>query len=131
MSSDRFQDLSIRLTHLGTHLLHYVQEQRSGQEQEGIDPSSLIDLEQEIEKCLNALEHQTYEVAVIAAMKAGKSTLLNAVIGADVLASESEACTVCRTEVRHVKPGATPYLQEYRVGEQEPTSIAKGEAEQI
>lgn len=131
LSSDRFQDLSTRLTHLGTHLLHYVQEQRSGQEQEGIDPGSLIDLEQEIEKCLNALEHQTYEVAVIAAMKAGKSTFLNAVIGADVLASESEACTVCRTEIRHVNPGVTPYLLEYPAVGQEPTLIAEGEAEQI
>ncbi|NJO21540.1 MAG: hypothetical protein HC838_17930 [Spirulinaceae cyanobacterium RM2_2_10] len=64
-------------------------------------------------------------------MKAGKSTLLNALIGAEVLASESESCTVCRTDVRPLAPGQTPRLLEYRDGEREPILLAEGDAAHI
>ncbi|GFE71942.1 hypothetical protein CFPU101_45520 [Chroococcus sp. FPU101] len=64
-------------------------------------------------------------------MKAGKSTFLNALIGADILASESEACTVCRTDIRPINKGSKPRLLEYREGKRKPIMIAEGEAEAI
>ena len=46
--------------------------------------------------------NRTYSVAVVATMSAGKSTLLNAMIGQQLLPSQNEACTasVCRIEDR-------------------------------
>ncbi len=64
-------------------------------------------------------------------MKAGKSTFLNAIIGADVLASESAACTICRTDVRHIPQGSTPRLLEYKQGQRQPTIVAEGDATEI
>ncbi len=64
-------------------------------------------------------------------MKAGKSTFLNAVIGADVLASENAACTICRTDIRHIDAGQVPRLLEYREGQTTPVVIAKGDAGEI
>lgn len=62
-------------------------------------------------------------------MKAGKSTFLNALIGADVLASEREACTVCRTDVHPIPAEQTPRLLEYREGQKEPvTPVTEGDA---
>ena len=127
LSSERFQELHTRLSHLGTHFLHYVQELRSGQIQEGRSTQSIDQINNNLENLLEALDRQTYQVAVIAAMNAGKSTLLNVIIGADVLASESKACTVCRTEIRHLDPGTTPYLLEYRANQSEPVLIAEGD----
>lgn len=127
LSSERFQELHTRLSHLGTHFLHYVQELRSGQIQEGRSTQSIDQINNNLENLLEALDRQTYQVAVIAAMNAGKSTLLNVIIGADVLASESKACTVCRTEIRHLTPGKTPYLLEYRANQSEPVLIAEGD----
>ena len=47
------------------------------------------------------LKERKYTVAVIAAMKAGKSTLFNALLGADILPNETAACTVAITEIKH------------------------------
>ena len=131
LSSEEFQQLHTRLSHLGQQLQHYAQELRSGQLKEGNPTSGLEQIEQNLAKALDVLDRQTYEVAVIAAMKAGKSTFLNAVIGAEVLASESESCTVCRTEIRHLNPGATPYLLEYKTTQAEPILIAEGSSQII
>ena len=38
------------------------------------------------------LTNKKYSVAVIAAMKAGKSTLFNSILGEDILPNESAAC---------------------------------------
>ena len=64
-------------------------------------------------------------------MKAGKSTFLNALIGADVLASESEACTVCRTDICPIDAEQTPRLLEYQEGKRKPIVLLEGEAEKI
>ena len=47
------------------------------------------------------LKERKYTVAVIAAMKAGKSTLFNALLGDDILPNETAACTVAITEIKH------------------------------
>lgn len=49
---------------------------------------------------------KTYSVAVVATMSAGKSTLLNAMIGHRLLPARNEACTasVCRIEDRDELP---------------------------
>lgn len=128
MSSQQFQETHESIYKTGTRLWQYLQELRAGRLSEGYDTKGLQSVEDDIKKALNALKEQKYQVAVIAAMKAGKSTFLNALIGADILASESEACTVCRTDIRPIDPQATPRLLEYREGQRKPIAIAEGEA---
>lgn len=131
MSSQEFQEIHHKINITGNHLLKYLQELRTGRLTEGNDTKGLQSVEDDITKALEALKSQKYQVAVIAAMKAGKSTFLNSLIGADVLASESEACTVCRTDIRPIGAGQTPRLLEYREGERQPVIIAEGEAGEI
>ncbi|MBD2607552.1 dynamin family protein [Scytonema hofmannii FACHB-248] len=131
MSSEKFQAAHDSICHTGTRLLNYLEEIRKGRFSEGDDTKSLQSIEDDINKALSALKEQKYQVAVIAAMKAGKSTFLNAVIGADVLASESAACTICRTDVRHIPDGQVPRLLEYREGQRQGFVIAEGNAGEI
>ena len=131
MSSQEFQAAYNSIYSTGTFLLQYLKEFRDGLRIQGDESQGLQSIENEINTALNALQDQKYQVAVIAAMKAGKSTFLNSIIGADVLASETAACTICRTDVRHIKPGETPKLLEYREGERKPVILVEGDAGQI
>ena len=131
MSSQEFQAAYTSIDSTGTFLLQYLKEFRDGLRAQGDENQGLQSIENDINKALNALQDQKYQVAVIAAMKAGKSTFLNSIIGADVLASETAACTICRTDVRHIKKSETPRLLEYREGEREPVILIEGDAGQI
>jgi len=131
MSSEQFQSTYESIYDTGTRLLHYLAEMEKGRRSEGNKSEGLHGIEDELNKALEALQAQKYQVAVIAAMKAGKSTFLNAMIGADILASESEACTVCRTDVRLLEPGQVPRLLEYRQGQKEPVVICEGDSGKI
>lgn len=131
MSSEEFQEIYHKINVTGNHLVKYLQELRTGRLKEGDDTKGLQSVEDDLINALEALKAQKYQVAVIAAMKAGKSTFLNSLIGADVLASESEACTVCRTDIRPIDAGKTPRLLEYREGQRQPVIIAEGEAGEI
>lgn len=131
MSSQEFQAAYSSIYNTGTNLLQYLRELRDGLHTQGDDSKGLESIENEINKALDALQAQKYQVAVVASMSAGKSSFLNAVIGADVLASENAACTVCRTEVRHIKAGETPRLLEYRETQRKPFVIAEGDRGQI
>ena len=131
MSSQEFQAAYTSIYMTGTFLLQYLKEFRDGLRIQGDESQGLQSIEDEINKALKALQDQKYQVAVIAAMKAGKSTFLNSIIGADVLASETAACTICRTDVRHIKPGETPKLLEYREGERKPVILVEGDAGKI
>ncbi|MEG4443740.1 dynamin family protein [Microcoleus sp. AT9_B5] len=131
MSSQEFQAAYTSIYSTGTFLLQYLKEFRDGLRIQGDESQGLQSIENEINKALKALQDQKYQVAVIAAMKAGKSTFLNSIIGADVLASETAACTICRTDVRHIKPGETPKLLEYREGERKPVILVEGDAGEI
>jgi hypothetical protein len=131
MSTEDFQIIHHRIHETGTLLLQYLQELRSSRLKEGNETKGLQSVEDNLAKALTALEKQRYRVAVIAAMKAGKSTFLNALIGADVLASETEACTFCQTYIRSVNSGQTPKLLEYRDGQKHGILIAEGNALEI
>jgi GTPase Era involved in 16S rRNA processing len=131
MSSEQFQAAYDSIHNTGTRLLQYLREIEEGRRSEGNDSEGLHSIEEELNKALEALQAQKYQVAVIAAMKAGKSTFLNAMIGADILASESEACTVCRTDVRLLEAGQVPRLLEYRQGQRQPFLIAEGDSGKI
>ncbi|MEG4417112.1 dynamin family protein [Microcoleus sp. LAD1_D5] len=131
MSSQEFQAAYTSIYSTGTFLLQYLKEFRDGLRIQGDESQGLQSIEDEINKALKALQDQKYQVAVIAAMKAGKSTFLNSIIGADVLASETAACTICRTDVRHIKPGDTPKLLEYREGQKKPVILVEGDAGEI
>ena len=131
MSSKQFQTAHDNIYKTGTQLLKYLQEIREGRRSEGNDGEGLQSIENSLNKGLEALQAQKYQVAVIAAMKAGKSTFLNAVIGADVLASETAACTICRTDVVHIDAKQVPRLLEYRKGQRQPVIITEGDAGDI
>ncbi|AFZ04811.1 hypothetical protein Osc7112_0178 [Oscillatoria nigro-viridis PCC 7112] len=131
MSSQEFQAAYNSIKDTGYRLLQYLKEFQEGLGIQGDESQGLQSIEDEINKALKALQDQKYQVAVIAAMKAGKSTFLNSIIGADVLASETAACTICRTDVRHIKPGETPKLLEYREGERKPVILVEGDAGEI
>ncbi|RCJ32278.1 hypothetical protein [Nostoc sp. ATCC 53789] len=81
MSSKQFQDTHSNICNLGTRLLKYLQEIRQSRLSEGDDTKGLQSVENDITTALTALKQQKYQVAVIAAMKAGKSTFLNSVRG--------------------------------------------------
>lgn len=131
MHSQEFQETYNRIHDTGDRLLRYLKEVRSVRSKEGDSTQGLQSVEDNITKALKALAEQKYQVAVIAAMKAGKSTFLNAIIGADVLASEAEACTVCRTDIRPIDAGQIPRLLEYQAGKREPIVLIEGEAGEI
>lgn len=131
MPEPEFQETYNRICDTGDKLLNYLKELRAGRLNEGDSTQGLQSVEDNIIKALKALAEQKYQVAVIAAMKAGKSTFLNAIIGADVLASEAEACTVCRTDIRPIDAGQTPRLLEYQAGKREPIVLIEGEAREI
>jgi GTPase Era involved in 16S rRNA processing len=131
MSLPQFQDAHANLHALGNQLGKFVQDMQSQAPVTTADTDTLAVIAADIEQALQALEKQHYRVAVIAAMKAGKSTFLNALIGADVLASETESCTVCRTEVKPISTRERPCLVEYREGQTQPFLIAQGESQKI
>lgn len=131
MSSQQFQIAHDSIKKTGNLLLQYMREIRAGKLTEGEDTKGLENIENDVKNALEALETQKFQVAVIAAMKAGKSTFLNALIGADILASESEACTVCRTDIRPINNQQIPKLLEYREGHKKPVILIEGEAEII
>jgi GTPase Era involved in 16S rRNA processing len=131
MSSDLFQKTHSSINQIGIQLLQYLHEIRQARISEGDEKKSLQSIEDDINKALTALKEQKYQVAVIAAMKAGKSTFLNAIIGADVLASETAACTICRTDVKHIPINQNPRLLEYQEGKIKPIILVEGKAEEI
>jgi GTPase Era involved in 16S rRNA processing len=131
MSSKQFQSAHSSIYNLGTRLLEYLREIRQSRLNEGDDTKGLQSVENDITTALTALKQQKYQVAVIAAMKAGKSTFLNAIIGADILASETAACTICRTDVRHIPADQIPRLLEYRAEKTKPVVIAEGDEGEI
>ncbi|MGB3755435.1 MAG: dynamin family protein [Rivularia sp. (in: cyanobacteria)] len=131
MSTQQFEQTYNQIQDTGNRLLNYLLEIRDGKSSQGDDTLGLQSVEEDINKALTALKEQKYQVAIIAAMKAGKSTFINALIGADVLASESEACTVCRTDIRPIDAEQTPRLLEYQEGERKPIVLVEGEAEKI
>lgn len=131
MSSQKFQSAHSSIYKLGTRLVEYIDEIRQSRLKEGDDTKSLESVENNIKKALTALQQQKYQLAVIAAMNAGKSTFLNAIIGADVLASETAACTICRTDVRHIPANQVPRLLEYQAGVRKPIVIAEGDEGEI
>ncbi len=126
MSSKNFQKTYLKIGEVGQNILKYLQDFRNEKLSEGDDTKSLQDVENDISTALSALKEQRYEVAVVAPMKAGKSTFLNAIIGAEILASETAACTVCRTDISHIHESDIPELLEYREGQKKPISLAKG-----
>jgi predicted GTPase len=131
MSSEQFQAAHDSIYSTGTRLVQYLNEIGEGRRSEGNDSQGLHSIEDDLNNALKALQEQKYQVAVIAAMKAGKSTFLNALIGADILASEAESCTVCRTDVRHIEAGQKPRLLEYREGQRRAVVVAEGDAGEI
>ena len=64
-------------------------------------------LDEEYKVLLDNIEHiltqKIFKVAVVGAIKSGKSTMLNAFIGRDLLPNQNAPCTVATTEIFHSK----------------------------
>lgn len=129
-SFQQFKHQDKALGEFGDQLSQFCQETSKLLAQEGVDTQGLQVISNELAQTLKILNNQQYQVAVIGSIKSGKSTLLNAVIGAEVLANESKACTACWTNVRHLKSGK-PRLLEYRNGRSNPVTLVEGNAEKI
>ncbi|MBD1926841.1 dynamin family protein [Trichocoleus sp. FACHB-90] len=131
MSSEQFQAAHDSIYITGRLLLQYLQEIQAERLAKGNDTKCLQSVEEDITKALYALKEHNYQLAVIAPTKTGKSTFLNAIIGADILATEAAACTVCRTDIRHIDVGQVPRFLEYREGKRQPVVIAEGDGAEI
>ena len=114
-----------------TRLLQYLREIRGSRGNEGDAASELRKVETDISQALADLQDQKYQAAAISVQRVGKSTFLNAVIGVDILATDTESCTVCRTDIRHIPGGQVPRLLEYREGQQQPIVIVEGDTQKI
>lgn len=62
------------------------------------------------------LKDKRYVVSVIAAMKAGKSTTFNALLGRDLLPNETNACTAAITEIKHASSPSPDVKKIYKDG---------------
>ena len=129
--SQHFQTTYNKIDNIAKDIYKYLLDIKQDRRKVGNKSEELESIKDELRKALLALKNQKYQVAVIAAMKAGKSTFLNAMIGADILASESEACTVCRTDVRPIQSDRTPRLLEYREGQRIPVLVSEGDSKKI
>lgn len=59
------------------------------------------------------LANRKFTVSIIAAMKAGKSTTFNALIGRDLLPNERAACTASITEIKHSNIPSNYIIKKY------------------
>ena len=65
---------------------------------------------------INAFEHaksSDFEVCVVATMSAGKSTLINSMLGSQLMPSKQEACTAIITRIKDVEDMATWQAEVY------------------
>lgn len=127
--SQEFQDTYNRVNDIGNRLLTYLKELHAGRIKDSTQGFKRN--EDSINNALKKLSEQKYQVAVIAAMNAGKSTFLNALIGADILATNVEACTVFRTDITTINTEETPKLLEYRKEQKSPEILVAGDGEEI
>ncbi|MEB3342138.1 hypothetical protein [Okeania sp.] len=74
MYSQDFQTIAERINDTGNKLLQYLQELEAGISRSGEYNQELQKIGNNIKEALNALQEERYQVAVVAAMKAGKST---------------------------------------------------------
>ncbi|MTP16204.1 hypothetical protein GMB60_10900, partial [Turicibacter sanguinis] len=56
--------------------------------------------DEQIQKAFNQAKSDEFEVCVVATMSAGKSTLINAMLGANLMPSSCEACTAIITRIK-------------------------------
>ena len=56
--------------------------------------------DEQIQKAFNQAKSDEFEVCVVATMSAGKSTLINAMLGAKLMPSKQEACTAIITRIK-------------------------------
>ncbi|MCQ6264719.1 right-handed parallel beta-helix repeat-containing protein [Fictibacillus sp. WQ 8-8] len=63
-----------------------------------VDPIKDLDLTR-LEKAKENLLGNDYVISIMGAMKSGKSTFINALLGADLMPNENEACTLTTTEI--------------------------------
>lgn len=72
------------------------------------DYAFLADRREEIEECLSLIRTRKYEVAVAGEFKRGKSTLLNALLGAKILPAK---CTPTTATVNRITYGTEPAVR--------------------
>ncbi|AUT01647.1 hypothetical protein CLI64_15330 [Nostoc sp. CENA543] len=66
-----------------------------------LNEKGITDAANGLQKELNKIEENTYQIAFIATMKAGKSSLINAILGFELLPSLEKSCTGRLTFINH------------------------------
>ena len=68
------------------------------------------DMAERIQVALDRSKERVFRVAIVGEFSTGKSTLINALFGKELLPMALEACTAVVTKIRKVKPGEEPGL---------------------
>lgn len=68
--------------------------------------------DEEIRSAFNHAKSRDFEVCVVATMSAGKSTLINAMLGSKLMPSKQEACTAIITRIKHSSQSQIPFKAE-------------------
>lgn len=68
--------------------------------------------DEEIKSAFEHAKSSDFEVCVVATMSAGKSTLINAMLGAKLMPSKQEACTAIITRIKDTAKEGTPFRAE-------------------
>lgn len=89
---------------------------------------SYIPIKETLNVINKKLSNKKYTVAIIAAMKAGKSTLFNSILGEDILPNESAACTVSITEIKHSNVNSQEVIKFYKNGTKEVIKAQNGQS---
>lgn len=88
-------------------------------EDEFFDKNTYDSVKESLNVINEKLKSKKYTIAIIAAMKAGKSTLFNSILGEDILPNESAACTVSITEIKHSNNNSNEVIKFYKDGSKE------------
>jgi hypothetical protein len=129
MVSPEFQTTYQNLCQLSSSLLQICDEKKKIDLKNGYGIQRLQDIILNLKKIKEDLQSRQYRVSAISVQRVGKSTFLNAIIGADILARDTQSCTFCKTEIRCTEQ--ENLLLEYRENQSEAITICVGNAEDI
>ncbi|MFN7415645.1 MAG: dynamin family protein [Dolichospermum sp.] len=129
MISPEFQTTYQNLCQLSSSLLQICEEKEKAYLKNGYDTQRLQGIILNLKKIKEDLQSRQYRVSAISVQRVGKSTFLNAIIGADILARDTQSCTFCKTEIRCTEQ--ENLLLEYRENQSKAITIGVGNAEDI
>ncbi|MBJ7297195.1 MAG: hypothetical protein JHC73_12950, partial [Dolichospermum sp.] len=91
MISPEFQTTYQNLCQLSSSLLQICEEKEKAYLKNGYDTQRLQGIILNLKKIKEDLQSRQYRVSAISVQRVGKSTFLNAIIGADILARDTQS----------------------------------------